>query len=428
MKSPTDVIIVGGGVSGLYLGYILKKHGLTIDLLEASTRTGGRIRSELSFGTSPIELGAEYVHGKKSTLFEYLSYLGIKTKKESGRYFYFMKNGLVPFDEAADETTFQDIDKFFDGLYKYEGEDISVADYFGKDYRFKSYSHIIEAFVSVYGASASQIGIGSTSQADKRWRVGSQNYFLQAPYESILDEFVEFLAEDLYLDKCVRKIVYSGDMVEVELEDGEKRSAKMCVVTIPLGVLKSGDVGFSPLLPEKKQAAISALGMGDGMKVILKFSAPFWGGNMAEINGGEYSPSYYVRSTPDTGEHFLVGYVMGTKASFLAQLGDKIPRLLLQELDFMFGGKAATEHFERWTMVDWLAEPYIKGAYSYLPPNSFGLQEDLAAPVGKKLYFAGEAANTLGHHGTVHGAMETAEVTAKLIFDDLGINPDIQAS
>ena len=40
MKMKKRIIILGGGLSGIYLGYKLKKAGFSIEILEASDRIG----------------------------------------------------------------------------------------------------------------------------------------------------------------------------------------------------------------------------------------------------------------------------------------------------------------------------------------------------------------------------------------------------
>ena len=51
------ILIIGGGLSGIYLGYLLKKEGFSIKILEANDRIGGRIYTKNSYTTN-VELGA----------------------------------------------------------------------------------------------------------------------------------------------------------------------------------------------------------------------------------------------------------------------------------------------------------------------------------------------------------------------------------
>ena len=49
---------------------------------------------------------------------------------------------------------------------------------------------------------------------------------------------------------------------ELRLAGGGTLRAERVVITVPLGVLKAGDVAFEPPLPESKQNAIRSLGFG----------------------------------------------------------------------------------------------------------------------------------------------------------------------
>ncbi len=53
-------------------------------------------------------------------------------------------------------------------------------------------------------------------------------------------------------------------------------SADAVVVTLPLGILKAGDVEFEPSLPLWKRNAISGIGYGLLNKIFLKFPRVFW--------------------------------------------------------------------------------------------------------------------------------------------------------
>ena len=58
-----DALIIGGGIAGLVAARHLTVAGLSVTLLEARDRLGGRIYTE-STGEFPVELGAEFVHGR----------------------------------------------------------------------------------------------------------------------------------------------------------------------------------------------------------------------------------------------------------------------------------------------------------------------------------------------------------------------------
>jgi monoamine oxidase len=64
----------------------------------------------------------------------------------------------------------------------------------------------------------------------------------------------------------------------------------------------------------------------------------------------------------------------------------------------------------------WGRDPYTKGAYSYLTPQSGVAIEELNKPVENKLYFAGEALYDGEENGTVEAALATGKKAAEKIL------------
>ena len=66
---------------------------------------------------------------------------------------------------------------------------------------------------------------------------------------------------------------------------------------------------------------------------------------------------------------------------------------------------------------DWQADPFSLGAYSYGKVGADEAQQVLSEPIQDTLYFAGEATDTTGNNGTVHGAIVSGYRAAKQILD-----------
>ena len=182
--------------------------------------------------------------------------------------------------------------------------------------------------------------------------------------------------------------------------------ADKVIVTVPISILKSGDIHFIPKLPSEKISAFSKIGMGAGMKVFLKFRKKFFDQN---IYGGAFCATYIDDSIGKLqSDNVLLAFVMGEQAEYLTALGSDsaITATLLQELDTMYNGQA-TASFVSSYIQNWTTNPFVKGAYSYSTIGMGNAREIAAQPVNKKIYFAGEAMNINGHHQTVHGAVET---------------------
>ena len=64
----------------------------------------------------------------------------------------------------------------------------------------------------------------------------------------------------------------------------------------------------------------------------------------------------------------------------------------------------------------WHADPFSRGAYSYVPAGALSARARLSEPVEDTLYFAGEATDLAGYGGTVHGAIASGRRAAGQIL------------
>ncbi|GAA5520853.1 FAD-dependent oxidoreductase [Aliifodinibius salicampi] len=75
--SDPDIVIIGGGFSGLLIAYLLQKKGVMSTILEARSRLGGRIYTLRSNDAPPIEMGATWLGKKHHHLLDLLDKLDI---------------------------------------------------------------------------------------------------------------------------------------------------------------------------------------------------------------------------------------------------------------------------------------------------------------------------------------------------------------
>jgi len=73
-----NVIIVGGGLSGLTTSYLLSKKNIQVTVLEASSRLGGRIQTIKGSLDTPLELGATWFSDMHQNLNSLIDTLGLK--------------------------------------------------------------------------------------------------------------------------------------------------------------------------------------------------------------------------------------------------------------------------------------------------------------------------------------------------------------
>lgn len=86
----SEVAIIGAGLTGLYLQYLLERDGILSVLIEARSRVGGRILTVEKHNTPPLEMGATWFDRSHLFLLRLLQELNLKTfpQKMDGRAIY----------------------------------------------------------------------------------------------------------------------------------------------------------------------------------------------------------------------------------------------------------------------------------------------------------------------------------------------------
>ena len=390
------VIIIGAGAAGLYAAYILKSKGIDFQLLEASSTYGGRLGKLTGFANFPIDTGAQWLHGKNSILGDLIKKSKTNITLDDSETKFWFNNQLV--NSLPQET---DI---------FEGDDlpdISFEDYALQNGLGNEYKYIVENIAGDQGAAASRLSVYGNNKDEEHWSAGDDDFKFEETFFDLIDTQIANQVKDyILLNTVVSKIDYSQSTILITDSNNNTFNADKVIITVPIPILKSADIQFTPALPDEKTAAFAKIGMDAGMKVFLKFSNKFFDQN---IIGGSVCAAYADDSIGKTqNDNILLAFIMGEQAEYLTSLGSDaaITSALIQELDIMYNGQASASfiasHVENWT-----TNPFVKGAYSYSTIGMGDARKIASEALSEKLYFAGEAMNTNGHHQTVHGAVET---------------------
>jgi len=402
------VIIIGAGAAGLYAAYILKSKGINFQILEASSKYGGRLGKLTGFANFPIDTGAQWLHGKNSILGDLITKSNTTITLDDSETKYWFNNQLV-------NSLPQNTDIF-------EGDnlpDISYKDYALQKGLGNEYKYIVENIAGDQGAAAARLSVFGNNQDEENWISGDDDFKFQETFFDLFDKQIASEVKDkILLNTIVSKIDYSQSEIIITASNNSLFNADKVIITVPIPILKSGDIQFIPSLQNEKINAFSKIGMDAGMKVFLKFSTKFFDQN---IIGGAICAAYADDSIGKAqSDNILLAFIMGDQAAYLTALANDtaITNALLQELDLMYNGQATTSfiasHVENWT-----TNPFVKGAYSYSTVGMGDARKIATQSISKKLYFAGEAMNINGHHQTVHGAVETGYREVINILNDI---------
>lgn len=269
------------------------------------------------------------------------------------------------------------------------------------------YQYIVEAVAGDYGAAGQHLSAYWKVKEEEEWSAGGKDYkFARTYFDLINEQIAQPILDRIQLNTPVSHIDYWGDKVDVKDVNGQRYQADKVILSVPITILKEGDITFHPALSPEKTNAFQQIGMDPGMKVFLKFSERFYHPN---IIGGKICGAYADEQTGKEGtDHVLMAFVMGDQAQSLNELGSDqaMVEALLDELNEMYAGQASASFLDA-RVVNWTTESFIRGAYSYSRVGIGNARKIAAASVAQKIFFAGEAMNLNGHHQTVHGAAET---------------------
>lgn len=445
MAKNNSVLIVGAGAAGLAAARDLAAAGLPVTIIEARDRIGGRVHTIHDESLNlPVELGAEFVHGKHPALFKLLDSSSTAFADVADRHWFF-ENGVLSrshdfwnkltalFDLMSKEKPDQTFAKFVDSLP--DNPEVQRAKAVAIRY--------VQGFHAADIKRAGVHGLIAANEAEAEVS-GDHSFRVVAGYESVLQRLNEEAKQHgavVHLNTMLREIHWSDRGIEALCLSGEREqrfAASRAVITLPLGVLQQksrarGAVRFVPGLPEEKQNSIRDIPMGHVIRVVLLFRERFWEkldipGSGAHEDLSQLGFVHYPEARIPTWwsllplhAPLLVGWAGGTIAEKLAGLSEaECVSEALRSLKKIFGVSETSLRamLARCYTHDWSADPFSRGAYAYLPVNGLDIQQELARPIENTLFFAGEA-TSVGHIGTVHGAIETGQRAAREVLTDL---------
>lgn len=415
-----DVVVVGAGISGLTAASLLVADGLDVVVLEASDRIGGRTRTDV-VGNATVDMGAAWVHDPLSNpLTPLLDSLGISARSD-GMWGHGMRafspagwlpeeqtstlvSALYNFDptraSAAPQVT---SDRLSDGIAWYVGTQMAPN---GRQAAVESFLRRVVG-AGITGDDPHDISL--KGMAAYEGDESGHNSVLAGGYRTLVDRLAEGVAVELSTPVSVVEHSETG----VAVATGDRAfKASWAIVTVPLGVLQSGAVQFTPDLPGPHRQALSRLKMKSLEKVVLTFETRFWGHDLSQVALLDDDDGFlWVHDMSDhAGVPTLVA-LHNPAISGKPKSGEAAAHAFRSLLGRMFGPLpdvtgTATTH--------WASDPCSMGSYSYIPIGASSDDMDtLARPVGSRLLLAGEHTFP-SYYGTVQAAWLSGRHAATL--------------
>ena len=417
----SSVVVIGAGVAGLAAAQKLEAAGHSVIVLEATGRIGGRVFTDID----GFDLGAAWIHGNHPNFEAYVASLGLPTVNTDFTQMNFDGQPLSAAD--YDDITSKLIDavawdmawrpnvalyntvsqSFAQGHFApHPWNRVNLMAIAGIDVEWANDAHNVPARAAFDVAPWFWDSEARASQA-------SDNTAFPQGYMQVCEHMANGL--DIRFNEPVTAVTRTNTRVSV-ITPLMTYNADWCICTIPLGVLKTGSVSFSPALPTTKTAAISRMGVGLLNKVILEFpegtqlpAAKVLGSTAGVAPRGACSIFVNISNIND-GKPTLCGWLTGpdaatretwTDAAIVAEAMTRLPNL----------PQPTYTRVTRWGQT-----PYAKGSYSSFNTNSqLGDRAKLREPTGRLLW-AGEHTMDTGF-AQVPGAWESGRREADRIIN-----------
>jgi monoamine oxidase len=444
--SRVDVAVVGAGLAGLVAARDLLAAGLSVLVLEARNRVGGRLLNHTLEGGTVVEVGGQWVGPTQDAVLALAEELGV---------------GLFPTYIEGDHFLAMD-----GNVRRYGGEDFALpadalADVAETQERFKEMAaevpldepwraaeaaawdaQTVDAWLVansktevglgywrtlvpvLFSAEAAEMSLlhflfycrsGGTLDRLVATSGGAQESRLEGGSQQLALRLADRLGDVVRLGAPVTAIRQDDGGVEVT-HDGGVVAARTVIVAIPPTL--AGRIRYSPALPPLRDQLTQQMPMGYVTKVQLAYPQPFW--RAEGLSGSAFSLDDEVsvifdNSPTDLSCGVLLGFLEGANARLAGKLvPEERKELILSVFAKFFGPRAADpdEYVER----DWAAEEWSRGCYGGRFGTGVwtGYGEALREPVGRIRWAGTETAEVW--NGYMDGAVRSGERAAREVF------------
>lgn len=436
-----DVVVVGAGPAGLSAATAVVDAGLTVAVLEARDRVGGRTWTD-TVGGAMLEIGGQWISPHQTVLLETIERLGLETfqRYRDGESVYVLPGGEArryEGDFPIDPATVAELDRLiavvdalaaevdpeapwahprareldtvqFDAWLREQTDDAAAAHlaalFIGPAMLTKP-SHafsVLQALLMAASADGFTNLVDEDEILDRRVIGGMQQVSIR---------MAEALGDAVHLAAPVRRIERSEDAVAV-VADGVTVRGRRVIVAVPPNLITRIDV--QPPLPRRQHQLHQHLSLGLVIKVHAVYDRPFW--RDAGLSGTGFGPDELVHELYDNTNHddprgTLVGFVSDEHADEAFRWSDEERRRRILESIARYLGPEALSPVVYYES-DWGSEEWTRGAYaaSYDLGGLHRYGADQRTPVGPIHW----ACSDFAGHGYQHvdGALRSGRAAA----------------
>ncbi|MCU0541478.1 MAG: FAD-dependent oxidoreductase [Oscillatoriaceae cyanobacterium Prado104] len=453
-RGRSPILIVGAGIAGLTAAYRLRQSGVRADIIEATNRVGGRIRTAPKVAGTQIfaELGGEYIDTGHTNLIRLASELGLRAIdviEAQGALvpetFFFagrrlsLEEIIADFGPVAsridadiqsigDELSYLDFTEAAERL-----DNTSISEYLAQREASPLLQQLLEvAYTAVYGREAEEQSalnllflIGTEADSFSEYGDSDERYQIDGGNNQIINRLTRQLSGSIEAGTVLEAITLLPDgRYRVSLRSGPSafdRTYERVLLTLPFTTLR--EVQINVPLPQPKLRAIQQLGYGTNSKLITGYRSRIWRDlyrSTAEVYTDlAFQSSWEATPFAPTANGLVTNFAGGTQGLAIgAGLPEDQAQRFLAQFERVFPG-VSNLRTGRALRAFWPGERFFKGSYSCYLVGQWTQMYGVEGERVGNLYFAGEH-TSLENQGYMEGGCETGQRAAVEILEDLG--------
>jgi monoamine oxidase len=398
-------VVIGGGAAGIAAARTLHDAGHEVLLIEAADRLGGRAQSVRLPTGHVVDHGCGWLHSARRNPWTAIAeQSGFTIDRRSPNWQVQWNDLRFPPDEKR--ASGKAYARFEDAaMAALDGPDRPLSDFVGDD---DSWRPMIDA-ISGYANGASLAKVSLHDWAAYENAATDDNWAVVEGYGTVVVNHAAGLP--VHNGVTATRIDHNGRIIRIETSGGTIEADRV-IIAVPTTVLAEDKLTFDPPLPAKQDAA-AALPLGIADKVFLSVEGPLPWPAHAHLTGDPHSACTASHRLSPFGWPIVESFFGGPCAEALEEDG-AAAAFAIDELVALLGSDWR-RRFTPLGATRWRHAPLIGGSYSHARVGHANARQELAEPVDRRLFFAGEACSR-EDFSTAHGAYETGLAAARAIL------------
>lgn len=418
-----DVVVIGAGFAGLTAARELARQGLTVRILEARDRIGGRTWLDRRLGRD-LEIGGTWVHWTQPYIWAELKRYGLVTTPSpqpqkamwwaAGARHEGDPEELLNLIGSGNEEFVREARQYFPEPFTplatdafREVDDVTVKDRIRSEFPPGASREILESFWALnfngpLDEAAFTQALRWVALTNGDWSLcfeACATYKIVGGTGALAQAILQDSSAEIDFGFTVAEISEDGGIVTVSDRNGESVTAAAAIVTIPLAVLQK--VAFRPELPAVKQEAMVRGQVSKGTKIWVRLRGihePF-----VALGGADWPLNFFQSEYEVNGDTVIVAFgpdASNIDSTDVSAVEHQLRRLLpaAEVLD------VATHD---WAGDEYSGETWPMHKTGFLSRHLAGMQK----PHGRVLFASSDIANGWG--GFIDGAIESGMEAAQ---------------